>query len=77
MEREISNHLKIKKVREMKNPVIIINNKDFDNLKDKLESEIVNFKVGDYPRFQGIPIMPSIVVERGLVFVYDKPIEYF
>ena len=71
MDKEIRHILKVKNVREMKSPVIVMNTKDFDCFKKEIESKMVNFEVGVNPTYEGIPIITKDHIEQGNVFIYD------
>jgi hypothetical protein len=71
MENKIDFQLKINKIREMKHPTILMNSSDFDIFKNKVESKIQNFKVGEYPTYQNIPIKSRDFVKKGNIIVYD------
>lgn len=72
MDEKIRHQLKIKKVREMKNPTILMHTKDFEAYKTELESTIQNFKVGENPTYQGIPVKTTDRIDRGTIFIYDN-----
>jgi len=71
MEANIKHQLKVKKVREMKNPTILMNEKDFENFKKEVESKINDFKVGDNPSYEGVPILTACHIEQGNILIYD------
>jgi|GEM_PF-2263818 len=71
MDNRIKQQLKIKKVRKMKKPIILMNSDDFDSFKQKLESTIQNYKTSKCPTYEGIPIKTNNVIERGCIVVYD------
>lgn len=56
---------KINKIKEMKNPVILINSNDYNNFKSEL-------KISNNPNYNNnIPIIKSDIVEKGNIIVYD------
>jgi hypothetical protein len=73
MDEKIRHQLKIKKVREMKNPTILMNSNDFEIFKKEIELKAQDFKIGDNPiiKYQGVPIKTSEILEKGDVIVYD------
>lgn len=76
MDDKISHQLRIKKIREMKNPTIVMNKTDFENFKKDVESKVVNLKVGLNPTYEGIPIKTSDIIERGNIVVYDDVLQF-
>lgn len=72
MDEKIIQQLRAKKISEMKNPTILMNKSDFDSFKERLESTVLNFKVGDKPTYQNIPIKVSTKIESGNIVVYDS-----
>ena len=75
MDKQIKQQLRLQKIREMKNPTIVMNNTDFENFKKDAESKVVNLKVGLNPTYNGIPIKTSDIIERGNVVVYDDVVQ--
>ncbi len=71
MDEQIKQQLRQKKIREMKNPAILMNDIDFENFKKEVESKVVNFKVGENPTYEGIPIKVNEFIEKGNIIVYD------
>jgi len=71
MDDKIRHELSIKKVREMRNPKILMNSEDFTAFKIELESKVTNFKVGDKPTYEGIPIVVRDYVDKGTIIVFD------
>jgi pyridoxine/pyridoxamine 5'-phosphate oxidase len=59
------------KQREMKNPTILMNNKDLEALIKQVESQVDNFKVGTPPTYGGFPIIAREYVEKGNIIIYD------
>ena len=74
MEKEIIQQLKIERIRGMKNPTILMNDKDFEKLKKEIESKVSNFKVGENPTYNGIPIIVRNYLEEGHMLFYDNSI---
>lgn len=70
MDEKLSQKLKCSKVREMKNPTLLLHEKDFEKIKVYLETHCVN--VGCEPIFGGIPIEIRDIVEEGGCVIYDK-----
>ena len=58
----------------IKDPVIMISDKDFQIWKDELSSELVDFKVGINPTFMGIPVIARFDIEVDSVFIGEKPL---
>lgn len=71
MDDKIKQQLRQQKIREMKNPTILMNETDFNNFFKVIESKVVDFKVGVNPTYEGIPIKFNYLMERGSVIVYD------
>ena len=71
MEEKIKQEVRLSKIREMKKPTILMNETDFENFKNEVESKVVNLKLGDNPKYAGIPIKTCRIVEKGTVIVYD------
>jgi len=70
MNDKIRQELREKKIREMKNPTILMNENDFEDFKKEVESK-TTLKVGNTPTYEGIPIKTSDMIQKGNVFVYD------
>lgn len=71
MDKQLQHQLKIKRVLEMKNPIIIMNDKDLETFTKQVESNVTNFKVGKNPTYQGIPIIAKEHIEKGEIIIYD------
>jgi len=71
IEEKIKNQLKIKKIQEMKNPTILMNENDFDIFKKEIESKVYNINIGNDPKYEGIPIKINNIAESGNVILYD------
>lgn len=71
MDEKLRHQLKIKKVREMKNPTILMNETDFKTFKKEVEAKVNNFKAGDKPTYEGIPIKTKYFIEQGNIIIYD------
>ncbi len=54
----------------MKNPTILMNEKDFEVLKSSVESK-TTITVGNNPTYEGVPIKPNNIIQRGNIIVYD------
>jgi hypothetical protein len=72
MDEKIMQQLKKDKIRNMKNPVILMNDEDFEEHTKHLESKVANFKAGIFPKYAGIPIKTSGLVEKGKITIYDQ-----
>lgn len=73
MEDKILHQLKLKKIWEFKNPVIVLNEKDFVELIKQIKEKVTNFEVKGSCFFMGIPVKPSNHIEKGNIIVFDKP----
>ena len=74
MEDKILHQLKLKKIWEFKNPVIVLNEKDFVEFIKQIKEKVRNFEVVKGSSFfMGIPIQPSSHIEKGNIIVFDKP----
>ncbi len=71
MDEKLRHQLKIKKVREMKNPTILMNKTDFETFKKEVEAKVNNFKVGENPTYEGVPIKTKDFIEQGNIIIYD------
>lgn len=72
MENKLRDRLAAEKVSRMKSPVIVMNDKDFEDLKTKLEDEVSGLSVGIESYYSGIPIRTSEFLERGFMTIYDE-----
>jgi hypothetical protein len=77
MEDKIDRELKAKAICKMKEPVILMNNLDFDNWVIDLESKIDNFKVGKNLIYKGLPIKAVPFLDKGSIIVYDNKTNNF
>ena len=59
------------RIREMKNPKILINTKHFEDFEKEIQAKVTNFKTGDNPTYEGIPIIKNDFVQPGNIFIYD------
>ena len=75
MDDKIKHQLRIQKIREMKNPTILMNTTDFENFKKEVESKVTNLKVGSNPTYEGFPIKTSDIIEKGNLVVYDDVVQ--
>lgn len=72
MSEKIKEQLRIINIRKMKKPTILMNEKDFEEFEKNVELELVNFKSGNNPTYQGIPISTRYFIQRGEVIVFDN-----
>lgn len=72
MEEKLIKELKKIKVREMSNPVILMNDKDFEEMENDLFLKIDEIGLGEHPFFSGIPIKTNSALGRGCIFVADE-----
>jgi hypothetical protein len=70
MDEKLRQELRTKKIREMKNPTILMNENDFEVFKNEIESK-TTVVVGNNPTYQGVPIKTSQIIEKGNIVVYD------
>jgi len=70
MDEKLREELAKKKIREMKNPTILMNENDFNVFKKEVESK-TTVVVGNNPTYQGVPIKTSQTIEKGNFIVYD------
>ncbi len=68
MDEKLKEQLKIKAISEMKSPVILMNNKDFENFMEQIERAQDG---SNPPTFEGIPIIEKNFICEGEFFVYD------
>ncbi len=71
MDEKIRHKIRIMKVREMKNPTILMNETDFENFKKELEAKVNNFKAGNNLTYEGVPIKTGVFIEKGNIIIYD------
>ena len=71
MQEQLENQLKADKVKNMLNPNILMNESDFDGLRELLES-ISNVKTGEFPTYEGMPISSNDNIQKGTIIIYDK-----
>ncbi len=71
MEETIRNSIKIARVKEMKNPTIVMNDKDLETFIKQVESKVTNFNIGYPPTYEGIQIIGLKHIEKGKFIVYD------
>lgn len=72
MDKKIRNELNIKKVSEMKNPTILMNDKDLKNFITEVETKVNNFTTGSIPTYNGMPIIARDFIELGNLIIYDN-----
>ena len=70
MDEKLRQELAKKKIREMKNPTILMNETDFEVFKKEVESK-TTVVVGNNPTYQGVPIKTSQTIEKGNLIVCD------
>ena len=70
MDEKLRKELRAKKIREMQNHIILMNENDFENFKKEIVSKST-IKVSNNPTYEGVPIKTSQLIERGNVIVYD------
>jgi hypothetical protein len=70
MKTKLRKELIVEKIREMKNPTILMNENDFDIFKKENESKST-IKAGNPPTYEDIPIKTSQLIKRGNIHVYD------
>ena len=70
MDEKLRQELAKKKIREMKNPTILMNETDFEVFKKEVESK-TTVVVGNNPTYQGVPVKTSQIIEKGNFIVYD------
>jgi hypothetical protein len=68
---KLQHQLKMQKVREMKNPTILMNTKDLETFIKQVEAQVNNFKVGTPPTYEGLPIIAIEHIEQGNIIIYD------
>lgn len=68
MDDKIKNQLRIDRIRNMKNPTIVMNDIDFGLLK--IESKY------NCPTYLGLPIMSHNYIEKGILIIYDDIRKY-
>jgi hypothetical protein len=74
MEEILRFQLKINKARELQNPIIIMNDKDLQDFIGLTETKVRNFKAGEAPTYEGIPMKGTATMERGNIAICDKPL---
>ena len=70
MDDKLRQELRVKKIREMKNPTILINENDFEVFKKEIESK-TTVAVGDNPTYEGVPIKINNIIQSGNIVIYD------
>lgn len=71
MEEIIINSMKIARVKEMKNPTIVMNDKDLETFIKQVESQVNNLNIREHPKYEGIPIIGRKQIEQGKFIIYD------
>lgn len=72
MEEFIDEQIKIARIQEMKEPNILMNDKDLEFLESKLKNQVNNFKIADNPKYRGLPIKTHKHLQMGRIIVYDN-----
>jgi hypothetical protein len=72
MESKIRHQIRINKIKDMKYPTILMNDKDFDSLRKEVKSKVPSIIIGENPTFEGIPIKARSYIEKGRVIVLDS-----
>lgn len=67
---KIKHQIRVEKISKMILPTILMNQQDFDFLKEKVESS-TNVILGDNPKYNDIPIKISRLLRPGNIIVYD------
>ena len=75
MEEAIRNGIRESAVGKMKNPTILMNDKDLETFIKQVENQVNNFKVGKYPKYEGIPIISRKQIEQGKFIIYDQAVD--
>ena len=75
MEEAIRNGIRENAVREMKNPTILMNDKDLETFIEQVENQVNNFKVGKHSKYEGIPIIGRKQIEQGKFIIYDEVVD--
>jgi hypothetical protein len=70
MDNKLRQELRAKKIREMKNPTILMNENDFEVFKRGIESK-TTIVVGDNLTYEGVPIKTNNIIQSGNIVVYD------
>lgn len=61
----------IKRISLMKNPIIYMNNKDFNGFIEELKSEICNFNISSNPTYCGVPVKTGYFLGSGSIIIID------
>tara|TARA_R110000787_G_scaffold233593_2_gene340517 strand:+ start:365 stop:604 length:240 start_codon:yes stop_codon:yes gene_type:complete len=75
MKKTIEHQSKTKEVREIKNPTIVMNDKDLETFVEQVENQVNNLKVGKHPKYEGIPIIEAKHIEQGTFIIYDNNVD--
>lgn len=68
---EIEEQYKIAKINAMKNPVILVNEDDFEILKTELGSNNIAFSCLKNILYKAVPIRVCRIIKKGNFMVYD------
>ncbi len=71
MNKVLEDKIKVSKVQQMKNPVILMNQDDLKCFEIKLKDEITGFIPSNNPKYRGIPIKTNLFIERNQIIIYD------
>ena len=71
MEEKLKQALRQKKIREMKDPEILINESDFKALEEIAKKDVANFHAGPFLKYNGVQIRASKLVEVGTIVIFD------
>ena len=72
MEEFIDEQLKIARIAEMKEPTILMNDKDLEVFESQLKKRVNNFKIGKNPKYRGAPIKTNKYLQRDTIIIYDS-----
>jgi hypothetical protein len=72
MEEKLIEELKKNKVREMKNPNILMNTKDLEIFLKEIEDKVSNFQPIENPDYMGVPIKARDYIQKGDLIIYDN-----
>lgn len=74
MDKALRNMLALEEVKKMKRPVIVMNDKDFEELKKQVESKS-NIIIGNNPMYMNTPIKADKFIERDKLYIYDNVVD--
>ena len=70
MDDKLRQELRVKRIREMKSPIILMNENDFEVFKKEIESK-TTVVVGDNPTYECVPIKINNIIQSGNIVIYD------